>query len=78
VLRSLDGWSRASFDEFPSDDAIYRILYVAVCDIEIRDKSRGGNAKKKSILSRGSITHRWTAALNQFEIIFPSRLPAKI
>lgn len=64
--------------QFPSDDAVYKILYLAVCDIEIRDKSRGGDAKKKSILSRGSVTHGWTAALNQFEIIFPGRLPAQI
>ena len=64
--------------QFPSDDAVYKILYLAICDIETRDKSRGGDAKKKSILSRGSITHGWTAALNQFEIIFPGRLPAQI
>jgi putative transposase len=64
--------------QFPSDDAVYKILYLAVCDIETRDKSRGGDAKKKSILSRGSVTHGWTAALNQFEIIFPGRLPTQI
>lgn len=64
--------------QFPTDDAVYKILYLAVCDIETRDKSRGGDAKKKSILSRGSTTHGWTAALNQFEIIFPGRLPAQI
>ena len=64
--------------QFPSDDAVYKILYLAICDIETRDKSRGGDAKKKSILSRGSTTHGWTAALNQFEIIFPGRLPAQI
>jgi putative transposase len=64
--------------QFPSDDAAYKILYLAVCDIETRDKSRGGDAKKKSILSRGSTTHGWTAALNQFEILFPGRLPALV
>ena len=64
--------------QFPSDDAVYKILYLAVCDIETRDKSRGGDAKKKTILSRGSTTQGWTAALNQFEIIFPGRLPAQI
>jgi transposase-like protein len=64
--------------QFPSDDAVYKILYLAVCDIETRDKARGGDAKKKSILSRGSVTHGWTAALNQFEILFPGRLPAQI
>ncbi len=55
-----------------------QILYLAVCDIETRDKARGGEAKKKSILSRGSTTHGWTAALNQFAILFPGRLPALI
>jgi putative transposase len=64
--------------QFPSDDAVYKILYLAVCDIETRDKSRGGHPKKQSILSRGSTTHGWTAALNQLEIIFPERLPAQI
>ena len=64
--------------QFPTDDAVYKILYLAVCDIETRDKSRGGHPQKKSILSRGSTTHGWTAALNQFEIIFPGRLPAQI
>ena len=64
--------------QFPNDDAVYKIFYLAVCDIETRDKSRGGDAKKRSILSRGSSTHGWTAALNQFEIMFPGRLPAQI
>ncbi len=64
--------------QFPTDDAVYKILYLAVCDIEARDKSRGGQAKKKGILSRGATTHGWTAALNHFEIIFPGRLPAQI
>jgi putative transposase len=64
--------------QFPSDDAVYKILYLAVCDIETRDKARGGDPKKKSILSRGSVTHGWTAALNQLEILFPGRLPAQI
>ena len=65
--------------QFPSDDAVYKILYLAVCDIESRTKNRGGGeSKKKSILSRGSVTHGWTAALNQFEIMFPGRLPAQI
>ncbi len=64
--------------QFPTDDAVYKILYLAVCDIETRDKSRGGDTRKKSILSRGATTHGWTAALNQLEIMFPGRLPAQI
>jgi hypothetical protein len=57
---------------------VYKILYLAVCDIETPHKSRGCDAKKKSLLSRGLVTHGWTAGLNQFEIIFPGRLPAQI
>jgi putative transposase len=65
--------------QFPTDDAVYKILYLAVCDIESRDKSRGGTGgRPKNLLNRGSTTHGWTAALNQFEIIFPGRLPAQI
>ncbi len=64
--------------QFPTDEAVYKILYLAVCDIESRDKNRGGDNKKKSILSRGSSTHGWTTALNHFEMIFPGRLPAQI
>ena len=64
--------------QFPSDDAVYKILYLAICDIETRDKNRGGKPKKTSILSRGSSTHGWTAALNHFEILFPGRLPAQL
>ena len=64
--------------QFPTDDAVYKILYLAICDIEARDKSRGGNNRKKSILSRGSVTHGWTTALNYFEVVFPGRLPAQI
>jgi putative transposase len=64
--------------QFPTDDAVYKILYLAVCDIETRDKARGGDAKKKSILSRGASTKGWTLALNHFEMIFPGRLPAQI
>jgi putative transposase len=64
--------------QFPNDDAVYKILYLAVCDIESRDKSRGGENRKKSILSRGTSTNGWTAALNHLAIVFPGRLPAQI
>jgi putative transposase len=64
--------------QFPTDDAVYKILYLAICDIEARDKSRGGDNRKKSILSRGCVTHGWTTALNYLEVMFPGRLPAQI
>jgi hypothetical protein len=53
------------------------ILYLAVCDIETRDKSRGGDAKKKSILSRGSTTHGWNAALTNWRSSFPGGYPPR-
>jgi hypothetical protein len=49
-----------------------------VAHLDDDDKSHGGDARRNSILSRGSTTHGWTAALNQLEIIFPGRLPAQI
>lgn len=61
--------------QFPSDEAAYKILYLAICDIEARTTSRGGGREKK-LLMRGAASHHWTAALNQFELHFPGRLPA--
>jgi putative transposase len=60
--------------QFPSDDAAYKILYLAICDIEARTTSRGGGREKK-LLMRGAASQHWTAALNQFALHFPGRLP---
>ena len=61
--------------QFPSDEAAYKLLYLAICDIESRTTSRGGG-KEKKLLMRGAASQHWTAALNQFELHFPGRLPA--
>ena len=63
--------------QFPNDDAAYKLLYLAICDIEVRITTRGGN-KEKKLLQRGSNTQHWKEALNQLAIIYPGRLPEAI
>ena len=63
--------------QFPNDAAVYKMLYLAICDIEVRTTTRGGN-KEKKLLQRGANTQHWKDALNQFEIIYPGRLPEAI
>ena len=60
--------------QFTTDEAAYKLLYLAICDIELRTTSRGGNREKK-LLQRGSDTQHWTEALNHLAILFPGRLP---
>jgi putative transposase len=50
---------------FPTDDAVLKILYLAIRNI---GNSRGG--------AIGTHTQGWTRALNAFAIAFPGRLPA--
>ena len=63
--------------QFPTDDAAYKLLYLAICDIESRTTSRGGG-KEKTLLMRGASSQHWTAALNYFALQFPGRLPETI
>lgn len=63
--------------QFPNDDAAYKLLSLAICDIEVRTTSRGGN-KDKKLLQRGSNTQHWKEALNQLAMIYPGRLPEAI
>ena len=64
--------------QFPNDEAAYKLLYLAICDIEVRTTSRGGKPKNPSITQRGSNTQGWKNALNHFAIIYPGRLPEAI
>ena len=64
--------------QFPNDEAAYKLLYLAICDIENRTISRGGKPKNPSITQRGSNTAGWKTALNHFAIIYPGRLPEGI
>lgn len=63
--------------QFPNDAAAYKLLYLAICDIEVRTTTRGGN-KEKKLLQRGANTQHWKDALNHFAIIYPGRLPEAI
>jgi putative transposase len=63
--------------QFPSDDAAYKLLYLAICDIEARTTARGGG-KDKKLLMRGAASQHWTAALNHLALLFPGRLPTTI
>lgn len=49
---------------FPTDDAVLKILYLAITNI---DQQRGGEL--------GTGTQGWKRALNAFAIAFPGRLP---
>ena len=63
--------------QFPNDDAAYKLLYLAICDIEVHITTRSRN-KEKKLLQRGSNTQHWKEALNQLAIIYPGRLPEAI
>ena len=65
--------------QFPNDDAAYKLLYLAISDIESRTTTRGGNnPATKTLLQRGASTQHWTEALNHFALIYPGRLPEAI
>jgi len=38
--------------QFTTDEAAYKLLYLAICDIELRTTTLGGN-KEKKLLQRG-------------------------
>ncbi len=48
---------------FPTDDAVLKILYLAIRNIE---QQRGGEL--------GTVTQGWKQALNAFSVAFPGRL----
>ncbi len=60
--------------QFPNDEAAYKLIYLAICDIETRTTGRGGGRDKK-MLQRGASSQHWTEALNHFAILYPGRLP---
>jgi putative transposase len=60
--------------QFPSDEAAYKLLFLAISDIETRTTTRGGN-KPKKLLQRGAASQHWTEALNHFAVLYPGRLP---
>lgn len=71
---------------FPNDDAVIKLLWLAIRDIEdkrarARDKERGKPANKRNAPGRlveGATVQGWTAALNQLELLYPDRLAGRI
>ena len=66
---------------FPSDEAVIKLLWLAICDIEDkrareRDKEKGLPASKrraKGKLVEGQITTDWNKALAQLTTAYPDR-----
>lgn len=71
---------------FPGDDAVIKLLWLAIRDIEDkrareRAKEKGKPANQrlaKGRLVEGAVVQGWIRALNALEISFPGRLPAAI
>jgi putative transposase len=67
---------------FPSDDAVVKLLWLAICNIEDkrareRDKQRGRPPNQRSAPSRlveGQVTTNWKQALAQLAIAYPDRI----
>jgi putative transposase len=71
---------------FPNDDAVIKLLWLAIRDIEdkrarARDKERGKPANQRNAPGRlveGAVVQGWRAALNQLELLYPDRLSGQI
>jgi len=71
---------------FPSDDAVIKLLWLAIRDIE--DKRARARAKEKGLpanarrasgrLVEGGVIQGWTAALNSLALLYPDRLAGQI
>lgn len=67
---------------FPSDDAVIKLLWLAIRDIEdkrarAREKERGIPANKRKApprLVEGTSVPSWTAAINAFDTAYPGRI----
>ena len=68
---------------FPSDDAVVKLLWLAICNIEdkrarerAKERGRGRNAKRKAEgrLVEGQITTNWKQALAQLTLAYPERI----
>jgi len=67
---------------FPSDDAVIKLLWLAICTIEDkrarqRETERGkpaGDRKAPGRLVEGQIVTNWKAALAQLAIAYPDRI----
>lgn len=68
--------------QFPNDDAVVKLLWLAICNIEDkrareREKERGKPAnerKAKPRLVQGQIVTNWKQALAQLAMVYPDRI----
>lgn len=68
--------------QFPNDDAVVKLLWLAICNIEDkrareREKERGKPAEKRKAPGRlveGQIVTNWKQALAQLAIAYPDRI----
>lgn len=68
---------------FPSDDAVVKLIWLAICDIEDKrararqaDKGKPANTRTAPPrLMEGAGVHGWKQALNALAIFFPDRIP---
>ncbi len=71
---------------FPTDDAVVKLIWLAICDIEdkrarARQAERGKAAHERTApprLIEGSVTQGWKQALAALEIMFPDRIYSTI
>lgn len=71
---------------FPSDEAVIKLLWLAIRDIEdkrarAREKDRGKPANARTAPARlveGATVQGWRAALNHLELLYPDRLAGHI
>jgi putative transposase len=67
---------------FPSDDAVVKLLWLAICNIEDkrardREKERGRPANERKAAPRlveGQVTTNWKKALAQLALAYPDRI----
>ena len=67
---------------FPNDDAVVKLLWLAICNIEdkrarAREKERGkpaGERKAAPRLVEGQVTTNWKKALAQLALAYPDRI----
>ena len=70
-------------DHFPSDDAVVKLLWLAICNIEDkrardrlkeRGRARGVKRNAEGRLVEGQITTNWKQALAQLALAYPDRI----
>ena len=62
---------------FPNDDAVVKLLWLAICDIEdkrARQRAKGATGTAKGKLAEGRATTNWKQALGQLAIAYHDRV----